>query len=118
MDIKLLGQLCQRLVALERCQGHLCLERWRVGPSVSFRHLLVPCCRPLWPTHAPAFPLKELSEFPKPPLRKAKIEESIYGWDEEVESNAIEVYVSGLRKKLGMDAIRTIRGVGYVMEKP
>jgi len=35
-----------------------------------------------------------------------------------VESNAIEVYVSGLRKKLGMDAIRTIRGVGYVMEKP
>jgi DNA-binding response OmpR family regulator len=52
------------------------------------------------------------------PQRKAKIEESIYGWDEEVESNAIEVYVSGLRKKLGMDAIRTIRGVGYVMEKP
>jgi DNA-binding response OmpR family regulator len=52
------------------------------------------------------------------PQRKAKIEESIYGWDEEVESNAIEVYVSGLRKKIGMDAIRTIRGVGYVMEKP
>ncbi|AQG98798.1 DNA-binding response regulator [Burkholderia sp. KK1] len=52
------------------------------------------------------------------PQRKAKIEESIYGWNEEVESNAIEVYISGLRKKIGMDAIRTIRGVGYVMEKP
>ncbi len=52
------------------------------------------------------------------PQRKAKIEESIYGWDEEVESNAIEVHVSTLRKKIGADTIRTIRGVGYVIEKP
>jgi two-component system, OmpR family, response regulator QseB len=51
------------------------------------------------------------------PQRKAKIEESLYGWDQEVESNAIEVHVSSLRKKIGVDAIRTIRGVGYVMEK-
>ncbi|MFM0327611.1 response regulator [Caballeronia glebae] len=51
------------------------------------------------------------------PQKKSKIEESVYGWDEEVESNAIEVHISGLRKKLGADAIRTIRGVGYVMER-
>jgi two-component system, OmpR family, response regulator QseB len=51
------------------------------------------------------------------PQRKAKIEESLYGWDQEVESNAIDVHVSSLRKKIGVDAIRTIRGVGYVMEK-
>ncbi|WP_277183616.1 response regulator [Caballeronia sp. BR00000012568055] len=52
------------------------------------------------------------------PQRKSKMEESIYGWNEEVESNAIEVHVSTLRKKIGADAIRTIRGIGYVMEKP
>lgn len=49
------------------------------------------------------------------PQHKARIEESVYGWDEQVESNAIEVYVSNLRKKLGQDAIVTVRGVGYVM---
>ncbi|BCQ29003.1 hypothetical protein NK8_71930 (plasmid) [Caballeronia sp. NK8] len=52
------------------------------------------------------------------PQRKSKIEESIYGWDEEIESNAIEVHVSTLRKKIGPEAIKTIRGVGYVMETP
>ncbi|MGI8894129.1 MAG: winged helix-turn-helix domain-containing protein, partial [Casimicrobiaceae bacterium] len=39
----------------------------------------------------------------------------LYGWGEEVESNAVEVHVHNLRKKLGADAIRTIRGVGYVV---
>ena len=46
---------------------------------------------------------------------KAQLEERLYGWGEEVESNAVEVHVHNLRKKLGADAIRTIRGVGYVI---
>jgi len=45
------------------------------------------------------------------------LEERLYGWGEEVESNAVEVHVHNLRKKLGPDAIRTIRGVGYVVTK-
>ncbi|MCP1117259.1 response regulator [Robbsia andropogonis] len=49
--------------------------------------------------------------------KKSRIEESIYGWRDEIESNAIEVHIHGLRKKIGMDAIRTIRGVGYLMEQ-
>lgn len=49
------------------------------------------------------------------PQQKARIEESLYGWGEQIESNAIEVYVSNLRKKLGIDAIVTVRGAGYVM---
>jgi DNA-binding response OmpR family regulator len=52
------------------------------------------------------------------PQSRARLEESLYGWHEEVESNAIEVHVSNLRKKLGGELIRTVRGFGYVMEKP
>jgi two-component system response regulator QseB len=46
-------------------------------------------------------------------LSKQQIESSLYGWSEGVESNAIEVHVHHLRKKLGKDLIRTIRGLGY-----
>jgi len=44
---------------------------------------------------------------------KDRIEEALYAFDAEVESNAVEVHVSRLRKKLGRDAIRTLRGIGY-----
>ena len=46
-------------------------------------------------------------------LSKQQIESSLYGWSEGVESNAVEVHVHHLRKKLGKDLIRTIRGLGY-----
>ena len=49
---------------------------------------------------------------------KPRLEESLYAWGEEVESNAIEVYIHHLRKKLGTELIRTIRGVGYVIDNP
>jgi two-component system response regulator QseB len=48
-------------------------------------------------------------------LSRAQLEERIYGWGEEVESNAVEVYVHSLRKKLGADFIKTVRGVGYTV---
>ncbi|MDB5901964.1 MAG: two component transcriptional regulator, winged helix family [Betaproteobacteria bacterium] len=48
-------------------------------------------------------------------LSRSQLEERIYGWGEEVESNAVEVYVHALRKKLGADLIKTVRGVGYVV---
>ncbi|WP_150697018.1 response regulator [Pandoraea terrae] len=48
-------------------------------------------------------------------LSKAQLEERIYGWGEEIASNAVEVHIHGLRKKLGADTIRTVRGVGYMM---
>ncbi len=50
-------------------------------------------------------------------LSKSRLEEGIYDWDSELESNAVEVYVHHLRRKLGKDLIRTIRGVGYVIDK-
>ena len=48
-------------------------------------------------------------------LSRAQLEEKLYGWDAEVESNAIEVYIHSLRKKLGRDFIKNIRGVGYMV---
>ena len=51
------------------------------------------------------------------PLSRSSLEESLYGWQEEIESNAIEVHVSNLRKKLGAKLIRTVRNIGYMVEK-
>lgn len=50
-------------------------------------------------------------------LSRAQLEHSLYGWGEEVESNALEVHIHHLRKKLGTELIRTIRGVGYMVDK-
>jgi DNA-binding response OmpR family regulator len=48
---------------------------------------------------------------------KAQLEQKLYSWKDEVSSNAVEVYVHGLRKKLGADFIRTVRGLGYVVPR-
>ncbi len=50
-------------------------------------------------------------------LSRTQLEEQLYGWGEEIGSNAVEVHIHNLRKKLGADAIRTLRGIGYVMAK-
>lgn len=63
--------------------------------------------------------LQALLESPGVPLSRAQLEERIYGWNEEIESNAIEVYIHALRRKLGAEWIRNVRGVGYrVPEQP
>jgi two-component system response regulator QseB len=59
--------------------------------------------------------LQALLERPGRPLSRAQLEERLYGWGEEVESNAVEVHVHALRKKLGAHWIRTLRGVGYMV---
>lgn len=50
-------------------------------------------------------------------IPKSHLEEMLYGWEGDVESNALEVFIHHLRKKLGQKLIRTIRGIGYVIEK-
>ena len=57
--------------------------------------------------------LERLLQRPGATVSKATLEQSIYGWGEEVESNAIEVHISNLRKKLGSQTIQTVRGLGY-----
>ena len=51
-------------------------------------------------------------------LSRAQLEDRLYGWGEELESNAISVYVHQLRRKVGDDFIRTVRGVGYYVGAP
>jgi DNA-binding response OmpR family regulator len=50
-------------------------------------------------------------------VSKAKLEEALYDFGSDIESNAVEVYVSRLRKKLGSETIRTLRGLGYRMDR-
>lgn len=62
--------------------------------------------------------LQLLMERPGTILSRARIEERLYGWGEEVESNAVEVHIHGLRRKLGADYILNVRGVGYRVRPP
>lgn len=48
-------------------------------------------------------------------LSRRQLEEHLYDWDSVVDSNAIEVYIHHLRRKLGSQCIQTMRGVGYFM---
>ena len=50
-------------------------------------------------------------------LSRGELEDRIYGWGEEVESNAVEFLIHSLRKKLGSDAIKNVRGVGWMVSK-
>jgi len=49
---------------------------------------------------------------------RAQLEEKLYSWKDDVSSNAVEVYIHGLRKKLGSELIQNVRGLGYVIPKP
>jgi len=59
--------------------------------------------------------LRALLDRPGQTLSRAQLEERLYGWGEEIASNAVEVHVHNLRRKLGERAIRTVRGLGYVI---
>jgi len=58
-----------------------------------------------------------LLERPGAILSRGQIEERIYGWNEEVESNAVDVLIHYLRRKLGSEAIKNVRGAGWMMPK-
>lgn len=51
-------------------------------------------------------------------LSRSELEDRIYGWGEEVESNAVEYLIHAIRRKLGADAIKNVRGVGWMVSKP
>ncbi|MEO8936657.1 MAG: response regulator transcription factor [Burkholderiaceae bacterium] len=61
--------------------------------------------------------LRELLIRPGAILSRDQLEDRIYGWGEEVESNAVDFIIHGLRRKLGADVIRNVRGLGWNVER-
>jgi len=62
--------------------------------------------------------LHALLERPGAILSRSQLENRIYGWGEEVSSNAVDVLIHGMRRKLGPDAIRNVRGLGWRIAAP
>ncbi len=61
--------------------------------------------------------LHKLMQNPQHIVTREQLEESLYAWGDEIESNAIEVFIYQLRKKIGNQSIKTIRGLGYRMNQ-
>lgn len=114
-----LDELAARIRALLRRQSG------RADPAIQFGDLLL---NPA--THEVTFQGQPLSlsarEFsllevfldrPGAVLSREQLEEKLYGWGEEVESNTVEVYIHALRRKLGQDFIKNVRGVGYMVPR-
>lgn len=114
-----LDELAARIRAVQRRRAG------RADPVIRVRELTFdPAARRVtWRGEPVALSARELAlleallERPGVILSRAQLEERIYGWGEEVESNAIEVYVHTLRRKLAPDFIKTVRGVGYVVPR-
>ena len=61
--------------------------------------------------------MRALMERPGTILAKRRLEECLYGWGEEVESNAVDVLIHSVRKKFDEDIIRNVRGAGWMVVK-
>ena len=115
-----LDELCARLRAVLRRQGG------RAQPALSHGGVtLDPATRQVTRDGVPVLlsarefaVLEALMLRPGALLSRAQLEDRLYGWGEEIESNAVSVYVHQLRKKLGADFIQNMRGVGYFVGVP
>ena len=61
--------------------------------------------------------LQALLQAPGVPLSRSQLEDRLYGWEEEIGSNAVEVHIHALRRKIGSELIRNVRGVGYMVPR-
>jgi two-component system OmpR family response regulator len=61
--------------------------------------------------------LEPLLARPGAVLSRTQLEEKLYSWKDDISSNAVEVYIHGVRKKLGSELIQTVRGLGYVVPR-
>lgn len=114
-----LKELLARLRAIQRRVHH------RAEPTLNYRNL---CLDPAGHTltmddEMVTLPrrefalLQKLLENPGHVLSRESLMQSLYGWDETVDSNVLEVHIHNIRKKLDANYIRTVRGVGYMIEK-
>ena len=114
-----LAELNSRLRALIRrssgrasseiCYGELSLDPQSQSVSYQGKQIIL---------HRREFTLlHELLENTGKVLSRQQLEQGLYGWEEDIESNALEVHIHHLRKKFYPELIKTIRGVGYIIEK-
>jgi two-component system, OmpR family, response regulator QseB len=114
-----LGELSARIRALQRRTAS------RAEPLITFGEItLDPASRTAFLSGEPMILsrrefalLHKLLENIGRVLSREQLTQTLYGWGDEIDSNALEVHIHNLRKKFGHNLIRTIRGVGYVVEK-
>jgi len=114
-----LSELFARLRALERRTALLQTVKITIGPvelDTSTLEVRV-AGEPVEMTRRELMLLKALMESPGRVLSRTRLETKIYGWDEELASNSIEVHIHNLRKKIPEGFIKTIRGVGYSIQE-
>jgi len=114
-----LNELSARIRALlRRSQG-------RANTTITYRNVTIdPAAHSVTVNNLPInVPRREFSLLQKllensgRVLTREQLMQSLYGWEEDVDSNALEVHIHNLRKKLNATYIRTIRGIGYMVEK-
>ena len=114
-----LDELCARLRVLQRRSAG------RSDPVIQYGELVLdPAAHRVTVSNKPVslsmrefVLLQHLLENVGRVIPRARLEQKLYGWEGEVESNSLEVFIHHLRKKLGSDLIRTVRGVGYMIEQ-
>ncbi len=114
-----LTELCARLRALQRRSSE------RAIAVITYRNIVLDTVSHLVTLEGIAVNiprrefalLQKLLENEGKALSRDQLNQSLYSWDEDVDSNALEVHIHNLRKKFGTDFIRTIRGVGYMIDK-
>lgn len=114
-----LEELCARIRALQRRSAS------RVEPRISYGDILMdPAARtaycngePLLLSRREYALLQKLLENAGRVLSREQLNQTLYSWEDEIDSNALEVHIHNLRKKIGYPLVRTIRGVGYMVEK-
>jgi two-component system response regulator QseB len=113
-----LDELTARIRALTRRSagraGRCCPRRPGPRPGRAYRHPGRQAGRAFQPR---VLAVAMLLENAGRVLTRTQLEQSMYGWRDEPDSNALEVHIHHLRKKLGSDLIRTLRGVGYTIAK-
>lgn len=110
-----LDELLARIRVLERRRSGLPVNQLQLGELVLdlANFSVIWQGRPVELQRREFMLLKRLIENPQQVFSRTQLEESLYGWGEGLESNAIDVHVHHLRKKIAPSIIRTIRGVGY-----
>jgi two-component system, OmpR family, response regulator len=114
-----LGELLARLRAImRRLSGHAVseLNNGAMTLNLADHSLNYRGIRDILPAREFAL-MQALCQRPGTILSRAQIEEQLYGWGEEVESNAVDVLIYAIRKKFGKDVIRNIRGAGWMVAK-